>query len=133
MFGGTTENRLSTLEGSVASINKDLTEIKNILRVLVKEKQSTGGIIVPANVDKAIVAATNAVEQRIYDNLNKHLIPTMKKEVQWLNYQTEDTQEQITNYQMDQMMGGGSGRQGGGGGLQLMSTGSRAQLHMGNW
>lgn len=126
MFGTTTESRLSKVEKDVAEIRDSL---RQVLQLMVKNGQAAPNNqqIVPANVERSIQVACHDVERRIYDNLNKHLVPEMKKQTEWLGYHTEDTQETLNRYQMDQMMGGGAN------GLRHMSTGTGAQLHLTQW
>ncbi len=115
----------------ITKLETELAEIKSILRVLVNKQNAApaGGQLVSTQVNNAIQSACNATEKRVYEQIQTHLVPVMKDQVQWLNYQTEDTHEQITNYQMDQMLGPRSS----GGDLKKVSQGSRAQLHLGQW
>lgn len=127
MFGlNTTETRLAKVEKDVAEIRDSL---RQVLQIMAKNGQTTvpNNQIIPANVERSIQVACRGVEERIYENLNKHLIPEVKKQTEWLGYHTEDTQETLTRYQMDQMMGGG------GGGMRHACSGSGAQLHLANW
>jgi hypothetical protein len=115
---------VALLRTEVAALKKMIEEMKKVVTACVRSSQKDNKqqmVLATPQVKDIISVVREDVKKEIFEAINTHMVPQMKAQVQWLNYQTEDTQELLTAYQMGQMTGS----------LKGISGGPSAQLHLG--
>jgi hypothetical protein len=131
-----TEKELALLKAEVAALkaSRDLQKMeldqlkktvegmKEVVSACVRSSQKNNKqLAVPPQVKELMATVREDVKKEIFAAINEHMVPQFKSQVQWLNYQTEDTQELLTQYQMQQMTGS----------LKTISGSSGGRLEMG--
>ncbi len=114
---------IAGLKTEVEQMRKDIDNMRPVLAAVVRASQSNKQLAVSTQVQSIVAASCEDMKKEIFAAINEHMVPAFKSQVQWLNYQTEDTQELLTNYQMEQMCGQG--------GMKTIASGPNAHLHLG--